>query len=137
MVELLLKLRHRRPVIAEVPSVLQYDRKQGASKIRLARTLRQYVVATGPRPARAGPLPGAVNNGQTPRPSRLGTRPEAVKMAPLAAALRAAGVFEPVVVATDSTRRWSPGSRRLRRDPGHSALGWTAAPAPSRSSCLA
>lgn len=43
MVELLLKLRHCRPVVAEVPLVLQYDRKQGASKLRLARTLRQYV----------------------------------------------------------------------------------------------
>lgn len=43
MVELLLKLRHCRPVIAEVPLVLQYDRKQSASKLRLGRTIRQYV----------------------------------------------------------------------------------------------
>lgn len=43
MVELLLKLRHCQPVIAEVPLVLQYDRKQGASKLRLARTMRQYL----------------------------------------------------------------------------------------------
>jgi dolichol-phosphate mannosyltransferase len=43
MVELLLKLRHCRPVIAEVPLVLRYDRKQGASKLRLARTIRQYM----------------------------------------------------------------------------------------------
>ena len=43
MVELLLKLRHCRPVIVEVPLVLQYDRKQGASKLRLARTIRQYL----------------------------------------------------------------------------------------------
>ncbi|KUI39750.1 glycosyltransferase [Mycobacterium sp. GA-2829] len=42
MVELLLKLRHCNPRIAEVPLVLQYDRKQGASKLKLARTLRQY-----------------------------------------------------------------------------------------------
>lgn len=42
MVELLLKLRHCHPQFAEVPLVLQYDRKQGASKLRLARTLRQY-----------------------------------------------------------------------------------------------
>ncbi|MFS0897885.1 glycosyltransferase [Mycolicibacterium litorale] len=42
MVELLLKLRHLNPRIAEVPLVLQYDRKQGASKLKLARTLRQY-----------------------------------------------------------------------------------------------
>jgi dolichol-phosphate mannosyltransferase len=43
MVELLLKLRHCNPVIAEVPLVLQYDRKQGASKLRLKRTIGQYV----------------------------------------------------------------------------------------------
>lgn len=43
MVELLLKLRHCNPVIAEVPLVLQYDRKQGASKLRLQRTIRQYL----------------------------------------------------------------------------------------------
>ena len=43
MVELLLKLRHCRPVIVEVPLVLQYDRKQGASKLRLGRTIRQYM----------------------------------------------------------------------------------------------
>jgi dolichol-phosphate mannosyltransferase len=43
MVELLLKLRHCKPVIAEVPLVLQYDRKQGASKLRLRRTIAQYL----------------------------------------------------------------------------------------------
>lgn len=43
MVELLLKLRHCRPVIAEVPLVLQYDRKQGPSKLKLRRTIVQYV----------------------------------------------------------------------------------------------
>jgi dolichol-phosphate mannosyltransferase len=42
MVELLLKLRHCNPRVAEVPLVLQYDRKLGASKLRLGRTLRQY-----------------------------------------------------------------------------------------------
>lgn len=42
MMELLLKLRHCNPRIAEVPLVLQYDRKRGASKLRLGRTLRQY-----------------------------------------------------------------------------------------------
>ncbi len=42
MVELLLKLRHCNPRIAEVPLVLQYDRKHGASKLRLGRELRQY-----------------------------------------------------------------------------------------------
>jgi dolichol-phosphate mannosyltransferase len=43
MVELLLKLRHCNPVIAEIPLVLRYDRKQGASKLRLVKTMRQYV----------------------------------------------------------------------------------------------
>lgn len=43
MVELLLKLRHCRPVVAEVPLVLRYDRKQGASKLKLRRTIAQYL----------------------------------------------------------------------------------------------
>ena len=43
MVELLLKLRHCKPAIAEVPLVLQYDRKRGASKLRLRRTIGQYL----------------------------------------------------------------------------------------------
>lgn len=43
MVELLLKLRHCQPVIAEVPLVLRYDRKRGDSKLRLRRTVGQYV----------------------------------------------------------------------------------------------
>ena len=43
MVELLLKLRHCRPTVVEVPLVLRYDRKQGASKLRLGRTMLQYL----------------------------------------------------------------------------------------------
>ncbi|MCC8247770.1 glycosyltransferase [Saccharothrix luteola] len=43
MVELLLKLRHCRPVVTEVPLALRYDRKHGPSKIRIARTVGQYV----------------------------------------------------------------------------------------------
>ncbi len=43
MVELLLKLRHCRPVVVEVPLVLRYDRKQGASKLKLRRTIVQYL----------------------------------------------------------------------------------------------
>lgn len=43
MVELLLKLRYCRPVIAEVPMVLRYDRKQTPSKLKLARTMAQYL----------------------------------------------------------------------------------------------
>jgi dolichol-phosphate mannosyltransferase len=43
MVELLLKLRFWNPIIVEVPFQLQYNRKLGTSKIRIARTIRQYV----------------------------------------------------------------------------------------------
>jgi dolichol-phosphate mannosyltransferase len=43
MVELLLKLRHCRPVITEVPLALRYDRKQGPSKLKLRRTVAQYL----------------------------------------------------------------------------------------------
>jgi dolichol-phosphate mannosyltransferase len=43
MVELLLKLRHWSPQIAEVPLVLRYDRKASASKLRIARTIAQYL----------------------------------------------------------------------------------------------
>lgn len=42
MVELLLKLRHCRPVISEVPLRLRYDRKPGASKLKVGRTVLQY-----------------------------------------------------------------------------------------------
>jgi dolichol-phosphate mannosyltransferase len=43
MVELLLKLRHCRPVITEIPLALRYDRKQGPSKLKLRRTIVQYL----------------------------------------------------------------------------------------------
>ncbi|MFD0816628.1 glycosyltransferase [Amycolatopsis umgeniensis] len=43
MVELLLKLRHCHPVITEIPLALHYDRKQGPSKLKLRRTILQYV----------------------------------------------------------------------------------------------
>lgn len=43
MVELLLKLRHATPRIAEVPMVLRYDRKESASKLKLWATIRQYL----------------------------------------------------------------------------------------------
>jgi dolichol-phosphate mannosyltransferase len=43
MVELLLKLRHWEPKIAEVPLVLRYDRKKSQSKLKLWRTLWQYL----------------------------------------------------------------------------------------------
>lgn len=43
MVELLMKLRYCKPVVTEVPMYLEYDRKQGASKIRIMRTIFQYL----------------------------------------------------------------------------------------------
>jgi len=43
MVELLMKLRFCRPSITEVPMYLEYDRKQGASKIKIMRTILQYL----------------------------------------------------------------------------------------------
>lgn len=43
MVELLLKLRYCQPMVAEVPLVLRYDRKQGASKLKIIRTIFQYL----------------------------------------------------------------------------------------------
>ena len=43
MVELLLKLRHWQPNIVEVPFFLRYDRKLGASKLKLTKTLMQYL----------------------------------------------------------------------------------------------
>ncbi len=44
MVELLLKLRHCAPVVSEIPLRLRYDRKPGPSKLRLGRTLVQYLL---------------------------------------------------------------------------------------------
>tara|TARA_R110002096_G_scaffold292391_1_gene486896 strand:+ start:392 stop:1195 length:804 start_codon:yes stop_codon:yes gene_type:complete len=55
MVELLLKLRHWEPEMREVPMLLRYDRKLSASKLKLFRTLRQYLVL-------------AVRNSVTPAP---------------------------------------------------------------------
>jgi len=43
MVELLLKLRHWNPKIVEIPFFLRYDRKMGASKLKLFKTLMQYL----------------------------------------------------------------------------------------------
>ena len=43
MVELLLKLRHWSPSIIEIPFKLRYDRKLGASKLKLTKTLMQYL----------------------------------------------------------------------------------------------
>jgi dolichol-phosphate mannosyltransferase len=43
MVELLMKLRYCSPTVVEVPMYLEYDRKQGTSKIRITRTIFQYL----------------------------------------------------------------------------------------------
>lgn len=43
MVELLLKLRHCHPMITEIPLELRYDRKCGPSKLKLRRTIVQYL----------------------------------------------------------------------------------------------
>ncbi len=43
MVELLLKLRHWTPNIIEIPFELRYDRKLGASKLKLFKTIFQYI----------------------------------------------------------------------------------------------
>lgn len=43
MVELLLKLRHWQPNVVEIPFYLRYDRKLGASKLKLFKTLFQYL----------------------------------------------------------------------------------------------
>lgn len=44
MVELLVNLRRIRANIVEVPLVLRYDLKEGASKMRIMRTFRRYLV---------------------------------------------------------------------------------------------
>ncbi|MDX8032004.1 glycosyltransferase [Lentzea sp. BCCO 10_0856] len=44
MVELLMKLRHCAPVVTEIPLKLRYDRKPSPSKLRLGRTLVQYLL---------------------------------------------------------------------------------------------
>ena len=73
MVDLLLKLRRRARRIDEVPLILRYDRKRGASKMKVARTIgttlrllgRRFVgesdraLAAGARPrARTPPISG-------------------------------------------------------------------------------
>lgn len=51
MSELLVKLRPFRPRVVEVPLHLRYDRKQGASKLRLVHTIRDYLTLLLSRPA--------------------------------------------------------------------------------------
>ena len=40
MVDILLKLRRWDVIMGEVPLVLRYDRKEGASKMKVAKTIR-------------------------------------------------------------------------------------------------
>jgi len=40
MAEILLKLRRLRPIFGEVPFILRYDLKEGATKMRVGRTIR-------------------------------------------------------------------------------------------------
>lgn len=44
MLELLLNVRRLSAPVAEIPLVLRYDLKEGASKMRVLRTMRRYVV---------------------------------------------------------------------------------------------
>ena len=39
MVDILLKIREYNPIITEVPLILRYDQKQGASKMKVLRTV--------------------------------------------------------------------------------------------------
>ena len=57
MAEILLKARPLRPRVVEVPLVLRYDLKEGASKMRLLKTVRDYMhlLRRELRPRRAGP----------------------------------------------------------------------------------
>ena len=41
MVEILLRLNKFNPVVGEVPLILRYDYKEGVSKMKVARTVRQ------------------------------------------------------------------------------------------------
>jgi len=49
MVDILLKLRHRRLVFGEVPFVLRYDFKEGGTKMRLGRTIAATLALIGRR----------------------------------------------------------------------------------------
>jgi dolichol-phosphate mannosyltransferase len=41
MVDILLKIREFDPIVTEVPLILRYDQKKGASKMRVGRTVRE------------------------------------------------------------------------------------------------
>lgn len=61
MLELLAKLRTIGARVKEIPYTLRYDQKQGASKLRLFRTLRQYYTVVsrfaGKAPVQSAPVP--------------------------------------------------------------------------------
>jgi len=44
MVDILLKMRPLDPIIFEVPLILRYDKKKGASKMNVARTIRETLL---------------------------------------------------------------------------------------------
>lgn len=67
MLELLLNVRRLSAPVTEVPLVLRYDLKEGASKMRVLRTMRRYVVTVA-----RGFLPLArVPAAETPEPAAL------------------------------------------------------------------
>jgi dolichol-phosphate mannosyltransferase len=75
MLELIAKLRTVGAKVIEIPYTLRYDQKQGASKLRLFRTLRQYANVVGKfawRPVEQAPAP-AMPVAAKPRPAVLQT----------------------------------------------------------------
>ncbi len=80
MLELLLNLRRINAKVAEVPLVLRYDLKEGASKMRILRTMWRYVVTVTRgwlplatvtlAPHAAAPLAASRSRRPTPAPAR-------------------------------------------------------------------
>ena len=66
MAELLLKLGRGGAVVTESPLVLRYDRKEGATKMKLARTIARYFALA--RRIRARPVPALVGGDATVLP---------------------------------------------------------------------
>src|SRR5205823_11598033 len=66
MAELLLKLGRGGAAVVESPLVLRYDRKEGPSKMKMARTIARYFALA--RHIRARPVPGVGEGAATSRP---------------------------------------------------------------------
>src|SRR5262249_22586284 len=64
MAELLLKLGRGGARVAESPLVLRYDRKEGASKMKMTRTIMRYAALV--RRIRARPVPDLRNERDSP-----------------------------------------------------------------------